>query len=165
MLIYFFFSSDSFHFLFFPPPPPLFFTSFELCFLISWPGPPEINPQLINQSVTYNSPLQFNCKAIPIDAYSSRTGRRTGRQAVVSRELISRESSLWGCCEMVSIRLPLTSSSRSAKESPEYNFVICSLIVQAHLSPFSFLLSTLLSSQYQVDEQSKDGDILVFLFS
>ena len=38
-----------------------YFTSFELCFLIPWPGPPEINPQLINQSVTYNSPLQFNC--------------------------------------------------------------------------------------------------------
>ena len=47
----------SFSVLFFPP----FFTSFELCFLIPWPGPPEINPQLINQSVTYNSPLQFNC--------------------------------------------------------------------------------------------------------
>ena len=43
---------------FFLPP---FFTSFELCFLIPWPGLPEINPQLINQSVTYNSPLQFNC--------------------------------------------------------------------------------------------------------
>ena len=66
---------------------------------------------------------------------------------MVSRELISRESSLWGCCEMVSIRLPLTSSSRSAKESPEYTFVICSLILQAHLSPFSLLLSTFLSSQ------------------
>ena len=38
-----------------------YFTFFELCFLIPWPGPPEINPQLINQSVTYNSPLQFNC--------------------------------------------------------------------------------------------------------
>ena len=59
MLNYFFFSSYSFHFLFFFSPP--FFTSFELCFLIPWPGPPEINPQLINQSVTYNSPLQFNC--------------------------------------------------------------------------------------------------------
>ena len=29
--------------------------------LIPCPGPPEINPQLINQSFTYNSPLQFNC--------------------------------------------------------------------------------------------------------
>ena len=38
-----------------------YFTFFELCFLIPCPGPPEINPQLINQSVTYNSPLQFNC--------------------------------------------------------------------------------------------------------
>ena len=38
-----------------------YFTFFEFCFLIPWPGPPEINPQLINQSVTYNSPLQFNC--------------------------------------------------------------------------------------------------------
>ena len=38
-----------------------FFTFFELCFLIPRPGPPEINPWLINQSVTYNSPLQFNC--------------------------------------------------------------------------------------------------------
>ena len=38
-----------------------YFTFFELCFLILWPGPPEINPQLINQSVTYSSPLQFNC--------------------------------------------------------------------------------------------------------
>ena len=47
----------SFPVLFSPP----FFTSFELCFLIPCPGPPEINPQLINQSVTYNSPLQFNC--------------------------------------------------------------------------------------------------------
>ena len=32
-----------------------------MCLLIPCPGPPEINPQLINQSVTYNSPLQFNC--------------------------------------------------------------------------------------------------------
>ena len=38
-----------------------FFTFFELCFLIPRPGPPEINPWLINQSVTYNLPLQFNC--------------------------------------------------------------------------------------------------------
>ena len=38
-----------------------FFTFFELCFLIPRPGPPEINPWLINQSVTYNSLLQFNC--------------------------------------------------------------------------------------------------------
>ena len=32
-----------------------------MCVLIPCPGPPEINPQLINQSVKYNSPLQFNC--------------------------------------------------------------------------------------------------------
>ena len=29
--------------------------------LILYPGPPEINPELKNQSVTYNSSLQFNC--------------------------------------------------------------------------------------------------------
>ena len=37
------------------------FTFFELCLLILCPGPPEINPELKNQSVTYNSPLQFIC--------------------------------------------------------------------------------------------------------
>ena len=39
----------------------LIFHLFEMCLLIPCPGPPKINPQLINQSVTYNSPLQFNC--------------------------------------------------------------------------------------------------------
>ena len=34
---------------------------FALYFLIPSQGPPEINPQLKNQSVTYNSPLQLNC--------------------------------------------------------------------------------------------------------
>ena len=58
MLNYLFSSSYSFRFLFFFF---FFFTFFELCFLIPRPGPPEINPWLINQSVTYNSPLQFNC--------------------------------------------------------------------------------------------------------
>ncbi|XP_066014636.1 fibroblast growth factor receptor 4-like isoform X2 [Pocillopora verrucosa] len=33
----------------------------EAAFRVTVTGPPEINPQLINQSVTYNSPLQFNC--------------------------------------------------------------------------------------------------------
>ena len=37
------------------------FTFFELCFWILCPGPPEINPELKNQSVTYKSPLQFKC--------------------------------------------------------------------------------------------------------
>ena len=37
------------------------FTFFELYFWILCPGPPEINPELKNQSVTYNSPLQFKC--------------------------------------------------------------------------------------------------------
>ena len=58
MLNYLFSSSYSFRFRFFFS---FFFTFFELCFLIPRPGPPEINPWLINQSVTYNSPLQFNC--------------------------------------------------------------------------------------------------------
>ena len=58
MLNYLFSSSYSFRFLFLFS---FFFTFFELCFLIPRPGPPEINPWLINQSVTYNSPLQFNC--------------------------------------------------------------------------------------------------------
>ena len=35
--------------------------SFELYLLILCPGPPEINPELKNQSVTYNSSPQFNC--------------------------------------------------------------------------------------------------------
>ena len=38
-----------------------YFTFFELYFWILCPGPPEINPELKNQSVTYNSPLQFKC--------------------------------------------------------------------------------------------------------
>ena len=29
--------------------------------LIIYPGPPEINPELKNQSVTYDSSLQFKC--------------------------------------------------------------------------------------------------------
>nr|XP_058951290.1 vascular endothelial growth factor receptor 3-like [Pocillopora verrucosa] len=33
----------------------------EAAFQVTVTGPPEINPWLINQSVTYNSPLQFNC--------------------------------------------------------------------------------------------------------
>ena len=35
--------------------------SFELYLLILCPGPPEINPELKNQSVTYNSSPQFKC--------------------------------------------------------------------------------------------------------
>ena len=34
---------------------------FASCLLNPCPGPPEINPQLMNQSVAYSSPLQFNC--------------------------------------------------------------------------------------------------------
>ena len=37
------------------------FTFFELYFWILCPGPPEINPELKNQSVAYNSSLQFIC--------------------------------------------------------------------------------------------------------
>ena len=37
------------------------FPFFELCLLILCPGPPEINPELKNQSVTYKTSLQFNC--------------------------------------------------------------------------------------------------------
>ena len=37
------------------------FTFFELYFWILCPGPPEINPELKNQSVIYNSPLQLKC--------------------------------------------------------------------------------------------------------
>ena len=37
------------------------FTFFELYFWILCPGPPEINPELKNQSVSYNSSLQFRC--------------------------------------------------------------------------------------------------------
>ena len=44
-----------FLFLFIP------FTVFDLYFWILCPGPPEINPELKNQSVTYKSPLQFKC--------------------------------------------------------------------------------------------------------
>ena len=36
-------------------------TFFELYFWILCPGPPEINPELKNQSVAYNSSLQFIC--------------------------------------------------------------------------------------------------------
>ena len=46
----------TFFFLFFHT-----FTFFELYFWILCPGPPEINPELKNQSVTYNSSPQFNC--------------------------------------------------------------------------------------------------------
>ena len=40
-----------------------FFHLFELCLLIDilCPGPPEINPELKDQLVTYNSPLEFKC--------------------------------------------------------------------------------------------------------
>ena len=37
------------------------FTFFELYFWILCPGPPEINTELKNQSVTYKTSLQFNC--------------------------------------------------------------------------------------------------------
>ena len=37
------------------------FTFFELYFWILCSGPPEINPELKNQSVAYNSSLQFIC--------------------------------------------------------------------------------------------------------
>ena len=37
------------------------FTFFELYFWILCPGPPEINTELKNQSVAYNSSLQFIC--------------------------------------------------------------------------------------------------------
>ena len=38
-----------------------YFHLFELYFWILCPGPPEINPELKNQSVAYNSSLQFIC--------------------------------------------------------------------------------------------------------
>ena len=38
-----------------------YFTFFELYFWILCPGPPEINTELKNQSVIYNSSLQFIC--------------------------------------------------------------------------------------------------------
>ena len=38
-----------------------FFHLFALCLLILCPGPPEINPELKDQLVTYNSPLEFEC--------------------------------------------------------------------------------------------------------
>ena len=41
--------------------PFLIFTDFEFFSFMPWPGPPEINPQLKNQSFLYNSPLRFNC--------------------------------------------------------------------------------------------------------
>ena len=37
------------------------FTFFEFYFWILCSGPPEINPELKNQSVSYNSSLQFRC--------------------------------------------------------------------------------------------------------
>ena len=37
------------------------FAFFEFFLLILCPGPPGINPELKNQSVTYNSSIQFNC--------------------------------------------------------------------------------------------------------
>ena len=37
------------------------FAFFEFFLLILCPGPPGINPELKNQSVTYNSSLQFKC--------------------------------------------------------------------------------------------------------
>ena len=38
-----------------------YFTFFELYFWILCPGPPEINTELKNHSVTYNSSLRFIC--------------------------------------------------------------------------------------------------------
>ena len=38
-----------------------FFHLLELCLLILCPGRPEINPELKDQLVTYNSPLEFKC--------------------------------------------------------------------------------------------------------
>ena len=60
----------------------------------------------------------------------------------------------------------MTSSSRYAKESPEHTFVICSLILQAHLSPFSLLLSTFLSSQipgWRTEQGWRYSCFLVFM--
>ena len=37
------------------------FAFFEFFLLILCPGPPGINPELKNQSVTYNSSIQFEC--------------------------------------------------------------------------------------------------------
>ena len=37
------------------------FTFFHFCLLVPCPGPPEINPELKNQSVKYNSSLRFDC--------------------------------------------------------------------------------------------------------
>ena len=36
-------------------------TVFEFCSFIPWPGPPEMNPQLKNQSFLYNSLLRLKC--------------------------------------------------------------------------------------------------------
>ena len=57
MLTYLFSLYCSSHFLLFF----LNFHFFELDLLLLCPGPPEINPELRNQSVTYNTSLQFKC--------------------------------------------------------------------------------------------------------
>ena len=57
MLTYFFYFSFYSHFLVFF----YTFTFFELYFWILCPGPPEINTELKNQSVAYNSSLKFIC--------------------------------------------------------------------------------------------------------
>ena len=56
-MTYFFYFSFYSHFLIFF----YTFTFFELYFWILCPGPPEINTELKNQSVAYNSSLMFIC--------------------------------------------------------------------------------------------------------
>ena len=79
---------------------------------------------------------------------SSSSSRTWHTAAVVSKELISRNSSFRGWCEMVLHSFVFDLIFKSAKVSPEQNFfVIFSLSLHAHLLPFSLLLSTLLPSQ------------------
>ena len=99
---------------------------------------------------------------------SSSSSRTWHTAAVVSKELISRNSSFRGWCEMVLHSFVFDLLFKSAKDSPEQNFfVIFSLSLHAHLLPFSLLLSTLLPSQckYQIDEQNDQSHIFLFLFS
>ena len=80
------------------------FSSVNLCLLILYAGPPEINPQLKNQSFTYNSPLQFKCSVggFPIpEVFWTKDGLNIGNSNTLSINRVKYEDAGQYACSAI----------------------------------------------------------------
>ena len=77
------------------------FTFFELYFWIIYPGPPEINTELKNQSVAYNSSLKFICSLrgfpIPEILWTKDGVNRSNNNTLTIRQARFKDSGQYTC--------------------------------------------------------------------